>query len=88
MNEFLYCVKKGWPIDEYYEDFLKLSRHAPLMTQEQKLSTFILGLEGQLAEEVNALQPTSLADALIKAKTKLLNFQAGDHKRLNPYPPS
>ena len=55
MNEFLSCVKKGWPIDEYYEEFVKISRHTPLMTQEQKISRFIIGLEGQLAEEVNAL---------------------------------
>ena len=55
MNEFLSCVRKGKPIDEYYEEFFKLFRHAPLMTQEQKLSRFIIGLEGQLAEEVNAL---------------------------------
>ena len=75
MNEFLSCVRKGKPIDEYYEEFVKLSRHAPLMTQEQKLSRFILGLEGQLAEEVNALRPTSLADALIRAKAKLLSLK-------------
>ena len=87
MNEFLSCARKGKPIDEYYEEFVKLSRHAPLMTQEQKLSRFILGLEGQLAEEVNALRPTSLADALIRAKAKLLSFKvAGERKRTNPYP--
>ena len=34
MNEFLSCVRKGKPIDEYYKKFVKLSRHAPLMTQE------------------------------------------------------
>ena len=57
------------------------------MTQEQKLSIFILGLEGQLAEEVNALRPTSLADALIRAKAKLLSFKvAEERKRTNPYP--
>ena len=55
MNEFLSCVRKSRPIDEYYEEFVKFSRHAPLMMQEQKLSRFILGLEGQLAQEVNAL---------------------------------
>ena len=87
MNEFLSCVRKGKPIDEYYKEFVKLSRHAPLMTQEQKLSKFILGLEGQLAEEVNALWPISLADALIRAKAKLLSFKvAGERKRTNPYP--
>ena len=57
------------------------------MTQEQKLSRFILGLEGQLAEEVNALWPTSLTDALIRAKAKLLSFKvARERKRTNPYP--
>ena len=55
MNEFLSCVRKGRAIDDYYEEFVKLSRHAPLMTEEPKLSRFILGLEGTLAEEVNAL---------------------------------
>ena len=55
MNEFLSCVRKGKPFDEYYEEFVKLSRHAPLMTQDQKISKFILGLEGQLAEKFNAL---------------------------------
>ena len=55
MNEFLSCVRRGRAIDDYYEEFVKLSRHAPLMTKEQKLSRFIIGLEGHLAEEVNAL---------------------------------
>ena len=55
------------------------------MTEEQKLSRFIIGLEGHLAEEVNALRPASLADALIKAKAKLLNLQVKDHKRSNPF---
>ena len=87
MNEFLSCARKGKPIDEYNKKFVKLSRHAPLMTQEQKLSRFILGLEGQLAQEVNALRPTSLANALIKAKAKLLSFKAvGERKRTNSYP--
>ena len=54
MNKSLSCVQKGRLVDEYYEDFVKLSRYAPLMIEEQKLSQFILRLEGQLAEEVNA----------------------------------
>ena len=74
MNEFLACFKKGQAIDNYYEEFVKLSRHTPLMNEEQKLSKFILGIEGTLAEEVNALRPTTLADALIRDKAKLLNF--------------
>ena len=86
MNEFLSCVRKGRLVDEYYEDFVKLSRYAPLMTKEQKLSQFILGLEDQLKEEVNALCPISLADALIWAKAKLTSFQVGNRKRPNPFP--
>ena len=34
MNEFLSCVRKGRLVDEYYEDFVKLSRYAPFMTKE------------------------------------------------------
>ena len=34
MNEFLFCVKRGQPINDYYEEFVKLSRHAPLMIEE------------------------------------------------------
>ena len=44
------------------------------MAEEQKLRQFIIGLEGQLVEEVNALCPASLANALIKAQAKLLIF--------------
>ena len=54
------------------------------MTEEQKLSQFILGLEGTLAKEVNALRPATLVDALIKAKAKLLNFQT--RKRMHSFP--
>ena len=88
MNEFLSSVRRGRIVDVCYEEFVKLSRHASLITEEQKLSRFIIGLEGQLAEEVNALRPVSLADALIREKAKLLSFSVGDRKRANPYPPS
>ena len=86
MNEFLSCVTKGRAIDNYYEEFVKLSRHAPLMKEEQKLSRFILGLEETLAEEVNALQHATLADALIRAKAKLCSFQT--RKRMTSFPSS
>ncbi|MCO5602462.1 hypothetical protein L7F22_056594 [Adiantum nelumboides] len=90
MNEFLACVRRGRTIDTYYEDFIKLSRHAQLITEEQKLNHFILGLEEKLADEVEALRSTSLADALIWAKPKLNSFlksnnQQGEQKREQPY---
>ena len=87
MNEFLSCVRKGRSIEVYYEEFVKLSCHAPLMMEEQKLSRFILGLEGPLAEEINALCPTSLADALIRAKAKHASFTCRERKRSHPFPP-
>ena len=86
MNEFLSYVKKGLAIDDYYEEFVKLSRHAPLMNEEQKLSKFILVLEGTLAKEVNALTLATLADALNRAKPKSLSFLT--RKRTNPFPTS
>ncbi|MCO5584701.1 hypothetical protein L7F22_038633 [Adiantum nelumboides] len=92
MNEFLSCTRKGKTIEEYHEEFVKLSRHAPLMSEEQKLSRFILGLEGRLADEVESLRPTSLADALVRAKSKLnsftrVNFGEMHKRKLTNYPP-
>ena len=55
MNEFLACSQKGRTINLYYEEFVKLSRYAPLMTKEQKLNSFILGLGDELANEVDSL---------------------------------
>ena len=34
MNEFLSCVRRGQPINDYYEEFVKLSKHTPLMIEE------------------------------------------------------
>ena len=34
MNEFLSCIRRGRSVDVYYEEFVSLSRHAPLMTEE------------------------------------------------------
>ncbi len=92
MNEFLSCTRKGMTIEKYHEEFVKLSRHAPLMSEEQKLSRFILGLEGKLADKVESLRPTSLADALIRAKSKLssftrVNFTEGRKRNPPSYPP-
>lgn len=86
MNEFLACTRRGRSIEQYYEDFVRLTRYAPLINEEQKLSRFILGLEGKLASEVEALRPASLADALIRAKSKLRSFlqinpQQGERRR-------
>lgn len=55
MNEFLSCVHRGRAIETYYEEFIKLSPHALLINEEEKLNCFILGLEGKLADEVEAL---------------------------------
>ncbi|MCO5554362.1 hypothetical protein L7F22_007891 [Adiantum nelumboides] len=55
MNEFLACVRRGKTIDTYYEEFIKLFKHAPLITEDQKLSRFILSFEEKLADEIEAL---------------------------------
>ena len=89
MNSFISCSRKGQTVEVYYEEFVKLLRHAPLMSEEQKLNRFILGLEGRLAAEVESLRPTSLADALIRAQSKLSSFQHGvaDEARKRSFPP-
>ena len=74
MNKFLACTRRGRTIDAYHEEFVRLSCHALDLTKEQNLSQFIQGLQGSLADEVEALRPTSIADALIRAKSKLKCF--------------
>ena len=76
MNEFLACTRRDPPIDIYYEYFIKLSRHASHLTEDQGLRRFIYGLEGIIANEVEALRPRSLANALIRAKSKLSSVRA------------
>ena len=71
MNEFLAWSQKGCTMDLYYEEFVKLSCYAPLMTEEQKLSRFILGLGDELVDKVDTLQPANLENALIRSKAKL-----------------
>ena len=58
MNEFLACMRGERTIETYYEEFIRLSRHTPA---DQTFSRFIQGLEGILADEVEALRPISLA---------------------------
>ena len=64
--------EEGGPLMNIMKILSSFLRHAPLMMEEQKLSNFILGLGGQLA---------TLANALIRAKAKLLSFQARDCKK-------
>ena len=86
MNEFLSCTKKNKSVEEYHEEFVKLSRHAPLMSEEQKLSIFILGLGGMLTDKVESLRPASIADALIQAKSKMNSFAEGRKRNPPSYP--
>ena len=89
MNEFLACVRGERTIETYYEEFIRLSRHAPHLTTDLTLRRFIQGLEGILADEVEALRPISLADALIRAKSKLKSIEkrtSTGNKRKDPPP--
>lgn len=86
MNKFLSCTRRDCPIDVYYEEFIKFSCHAPHLTKEHSLRKFFQGLEGSLSDEVEALRPSSLVDALIGAKSKLSSLQKkaaiGERERL------
>lgn len=91
MDEFLACTRRECPVDDYYEEFLKLSRHALDLTKERTLSRFIQGLEASLADKVEALRPSSLVDAFIRSKYKLKSVQKrtadGDKQKVLPYKP-
>ena len=55
MNDFFSCARRGRAVDTYYKEVVKLSRDASLMIEGENLSQIILGLEGKLVDEVEAL---------------------------------
>ncbi|MCO5597789.1 hypothetical protein L7F22_051871 [Adiantum nelumboides] len=68
MNEFYALRQLGLTLEEYYSKFVSLRRYAPQMTMEQQIARFYQGLNRPLSTRLEAMRPTSIQDALIKAK--------------------
>ncbi|MCO5587535.1 hypothetical protein L7F22_041485 [Adiantum nelumboides] len=68
MNEFFSLRQLFSTLKEYYSKFVTLRRYAPKMTLEQQLARFCQGLIEPLNNRLEALRPTMLQDALLRAK--------------------
>ncbi|MCO5602660.1 hypothetical protein L7F22_056796 [Adiantum nelumboides] len=68
MNEFYALRQLGLTLEEYYSKFVSLGRYAPSMSTEQQIARFCQGLNRPLSTCLEAKRPTSIQDALIRAK--------------------
>ncbi|MCO5611483.1 hypothetical protein L7F22_065736 [Adiantum nelumboides] len=68
MNEFYALRQLGLMLEEYYSKFVSLKRYASSMSMEQQIARFCQGLNRPLSTRLEAMRPTSIQDALIKAK--------------------
>ncbi|MCO5560084.1 hypothetical protein L7F22_013690 [Adiantum nelumboides] len=68
MNEFYALCQLGLTLEEYYSKFVSLRRYAPSMSTEQQIARFCQGLNRPLSTRLEAMRPTSIQDALIRAK--------------------
>ncbi|MCO5583996.1 hypothetical protein L7F22_037914 [Adiantum nelumboides] len=68
MNEFYALHQLGLTLKEHYSKFVSLRRYASLMSTEQQIAQFCQGLNRPLSTRLEAMRPTSIQDALIRAK--------------------
>ncbi|MCO5608435.1 hypothetical protein L7F22_062645 [Adiantum nelumboides] len=68
MNEFFSLRQLSSTLEEYYSKFVTLRRYAPKMTLEQQVARFCQGLIEPLNNRLETLRPTTLQDALLRAK--------------------
>ncbi|MCO5568926.1 hypothetical protein L7F22_022629 [Adiantum nelumboides] len=69
MNEFFSLQQLSSTLEEYYSKFVTLQRYAQKMTLEHQEARFCQGLIEPLNNRLEALRPTMLQDALLRAKT-------------------
>ena len=88
MNEFFKLRQASMTLEEYYSKFVTLRRYAPLMSSEQQIARFCQGLNSPLDSRLEAMRPTSIQDALIRAKplVRESGFERGQKKR-EPFQP-
>ncbi|MCO5572688.1 hypothetical protein L7F22_026447 [Adiantum nelumboides] len=68
MNEFFSLRQLSSTLEDYYSKFVTLRRYAPKMNLEQQVARFSQGLIEPLNNRLEALRPTTLQDALLRAK--------------------
>ena len=88
MNEFFKLRQASMTLEEYCSKFLTLQRYAPLISSKQQIARFCQGLNSPLDSRLEAMRPTSIQDALIRAKPLVCesSFEKGQKKR-EPFQP-
>ncbi|MCO5580256.1 hypothetical protein L7F22_034122 [Adiantum nelumboides] len=81
MNEFFYLRQMSLYLEDYFSKFVTLKRYAPKMMLEQQVTRFCQGLIEPLNSRLEALRPTTLQDALLRAKTLALEIQKATQRR-------
>ncbi|MCO5608166.1 hypothetical protein L7F22_062372 [Adiantum nelumboides] len=69
MNEFFTLNQNELTLEKYYSKFVTLGRYGPILTTEQQVAWFCQGLKAPLDAQLEAMQPTSLQNVLLSAKT-------------------
>ncbi|MCO5557838.1 hypothetical protein L7F22_011410 [Adiantum nelumboides] len=90
MNKFFTLKQNEFTLEEYFSKFVTLRRYGSILTTEQQVVRFCQGLNAPLDAQLEAMQPTSLQDALLSAKplSKKRIFQSMNfgesQRRVNP----
>ena len=83
MNEFFSLRQMSLTIEEYFSKFVTLKRYAPKMSLEQQVVRFCQGLIEPLNNRLEALRPSTLQDALLRAKPLAIEIQKATQGRRN-----
>ncbi|MCO5563369.1 hypothetical protein L7F22_017010 [Adiantum nelumboides] len=81
MNEFFSLRQMSLSLEDFFLKFVTLKRYAPKMTLEQQVARFCQGLIELLNSRLEALRPTTLQDALLRAKTLASEIQKATQGR-------
>ena len=83
MNEFYGLTQKNSTLGEYFTKFVSLRRYAPLMTLEQQIARFCQGLNSPLNTRLEAMRPSTLHDALLRAEplAREIDQERGQRRR-------
>ncbi|MCO5583404.1 hypothetical protein L7F22_037315 [Adiantum nelumboides] len=83
MNEFFSLRQLSSTLEEYYSKFVTLRRYVPKMTLKQQVARFCQGFIEPLINRLEALIPTNLKDALLRAKPLDVEIEKTQQGRRN-----
>ena len=75
MNELFDLRQNTSTLEEYYSKFVTLRRYAPQLSIDEQVTRFCQGLNAPLDTRLESMRPTTLHDALIRAKPLVKEHQ-------------